>query len=430
MVEDHHQPSPLVKQSFRRILVAAALGMGGSVTSFAQSDANALMRAGVSDATILLGAYAAPLGKSTGANLNAGWVNAAAPLKPKRFELKLVGNVAYVPKAERTFSLDALGFNAPTTREIDGRTYTEVWQYKFSQAPTVFGTAKSEERETIRKVVTYENPVSGFEEKATVAELVLPEGLDLALNPLTPAMQLNVGVPLATEVMIRFLPTTEIVRDEVTVDYNGLLGIGLKHDIKQWVPYLRQLPVSLSLAAAYSSTRASLALPTVLPDAPAGTTFADSTQGNTNYQGPSVTDADYSGQGADFRVQAWNVNALVSREFTLVSVYGGLRYARSITTMQLTGTYGVATVPYYNPENATDSNNRRLTLVNLTDPIEIKTAHGQASLVGGFRFKLGFLALSGEAALSRFSTASLGISAGWMDLVPARRGLKKSLNKW
>ncbi len=419
-----------MKHFFYKTLIAATVVASASTASFSQSDVNALLRAGVNDANTLLGAYTAPLGKLTGANLNAGWVNAAAPLKPKRFELKLVGNAAYVPTAERSFSLDALGLNAPTTREIDGRTYTEVWQYKFSQAPTVFGSAENDQQETIRKVVTYENPVSGFEEKATVAELVLPDGLGLALNPLTPAMQLNVGVPLATEVMIRFLPTTNVVRDEVTVDYNGLLGIGLKHDIKQWVPYLRQLPVSLSLAAAYSSTGASLDLPTLLPEAPAGTTFADSTQGNTNYQGPSVTDADYSVQGANFRVQAWNVNALVSREFTLVSVYGGLRYARSITTLQLTGTYGVATVPYYNPENATDSNNRRLTLANLTDPIEIRTAHGQASLVGGFRFKLGFLALSGEASLSRFSTASLGISAGWMDLVPARRRVKKSLNKW
>ncbi len=419
-----------MSQIFCKTLLAVAIVANALTTSFAQSDINTLMRAGLDDATTLFGAYAAPLGKSTGANLNAGWVNAAAPLKPKRFELKLVGNAAYIPTAERAFSLDALGFNAPATREIDGRTVTEVWQYKFSQAPTVFGATDDRESETIRKVVTYENPVSGFEEKATVAELVLPDGLDLALNPLTPAMQLNVGVPMGTEVMIRFLPTTEMVRDEVTIDYAGLLGIGLKHDIKQWIPYLRQLPVSFSLAAAYSSTSASLELPTLLPEAPTGTTFADSTQGNTAYQGPSVTDADYSGQGADFRVQAWNVNALVSREFTLVSVYGGLRYARSITTLNLTGTYGVATVPYYNPENATDSNNRRLTLVNLTDPIAIRTAHGQASLVGGFRFKLGFLALSGEATLSRFSTASLGISAGWMDLVPARRRVKKSLNKW
>ena len=419
-----------MRQIFCKNLLTAAIVTSASAASFAQSDVNAFVRAGAADATTLLGAYTAPLGKSTGANLNAGWVNAAAPLKPKRFELKLVGNAAYVPKAERAFSLDALGFNAPTTQEIDGQPVTEVWQYKFSQVPTVFGSTDEREPETIHKVVTYENPVSGFEEKATVAELMLPKGLNLALNPLTPAMQLNVGVPLATEVMIRFLPTTEILRDEVTVNYGGLLGAGLKHDIKQWVPYLRQLPISLSVAAAYSSTRAALKLPTILPEAPSGTTFADSTQGNTNYQGPLVTDADYSGQGADFRVQAWNVNVLVSREFTLVNVYGGLRYGRSITTLNLTGTYGVATVPYYNPENATDSNNRRLTLVNLTDPVEIKTAHGQASLVGGFRFKLGFLALSGEATLSRFSTASLGISAGWMDLVPARRELKKSLNTW
>ena len=277
-----------------------------------------------------------------------------------------------------------------------------MWQYKFSQAPTVFGSTDEREAETIRKVVTYENPVSGFEEKATVAELMLPAGLDLALNPLTPAMQLNVGVPLGTEVMIRFLPTTEILRDEVTLNYGGLLGAGLKHDIKQWVPYLRQLPVSLSLAAAYSSTGASLELPTILPEAPAGSTFADSTQGNTAYQGPSVTDADYSGQGANLRVQAWNVNALVSREFTLVSVYGGLRYARSVTTLNLTGTYGVATVPYYNPENATDSNNRRLTLVNLTDPIKIRTAPRTGQPGGWVSFQAGLSGAVGRGHLVAF----------------------------
>ena len=105
-----------MKRIFCRNLLAAAVVASASAASFAQSDVNALMRAGAADATILLGAYTAPLGKSTGANLNAGWVNAAAPLKPKRFELKLVGNAAYIPAAERSFSLDALGFNVPATR--------------------------------------------------------------------------------------------------------------------------------------------------------------------------------------------------------------------------------------------------------------------------------------------------------------------------
>ena len=407
--------------------LAAAL-FSLSHTTIAQLEINNFIRGGVKDANTLLNAYMSPFGKSTGANLNAGWINTAAVLKPGRFELKLVGNAAYVPVAERTYSLDALGFNTPTTRQVNDQTFTETWQYKFTRAPTIFGSA--ENPEAIRKVTTYQNPTSGNEEKAVVAELPVPDGLGVPINPLAPAMQLSVGVPLATEVMIRFLPATEIASDEVALHYGGLWGLGAKHDVKQWIPGLRNMPFSLSIAAAYSTTRASMDLATIRPEVPQGEAFADSTRAKTGYRGPSVEDTDYSGQGARFHMQAWNVNALISREFTLISVYGGLRYAHSTTSVNLTGTYGFAGEPYYNPENPFDPNNRKFTLVNLEDPIKSKTTHAQVGLAGGFRFAMGFLALSGEVTLSRFATASLGISAGSLDLVPARRGVKKNLNIW
>ena len=411
-----------------KVLTAAAALFSLSHSTVAQSGINNFIRGGVDDASTLLEAYASPLGKSTGANLNAGWINTAAALKPGRFELKLIGNAAYVPATARTYSLDGLKFNLPTTRVIGDRTITETWEYTFTESPTVFGT--TENPQTIRKVVTYQNPTSGNEEEAVVAELPIPDGLGVSINPLTPAMQLNVGIPLATDVMIRFLPSAEVANDEVTLNYGGMWGLGVKHNIKQWIPGLRNLPFSMSVAAAFSSTQASIALPTLLPEVPMGESFADSTLANTEYQGPSPSDTDYSGQGAAFRIQAWNINALISKEFTLISVYGGLRYAHATTSVNLTGTYGVAGEPYYNSENPYDPNNRRFTLVNLEDPLQIKTSHGQVGLAGGFRLQMGFLALSGEVNLSRYSTASLGISAGSLDLVPARRGVKKNLNIW
>ena len=423
-----YQTYKTVKTNSVKALAVAAALLGLSPVTFAQSDINNFISGGLEDANTLLNAYAAPLGKSTGANMNAGWINTAAPLKPGRFELKLVGNVAYVPKSERSYSLDKLGLGTPTTRTVAGQEVTEQWQYQFTQVPTVFGSA--ENSETIRKVVTYQNPNSSTQEVATLAEIELPDGAGLFINPLAPAMQLSVGVPMGTEVMIRFLPATDVNSNEVALNYDGLWGLGVKHNVKQWIPGLRNLPFSLAMAFGYSTSKASLELPTLLPTAPIGEAFADSSLANTGYQGPSVDDADYSGQGADFRVHAWNVNVLISKELPLLSFYGGLRYARSSTEVNLTGTYGFASVPYYNTEQTFDPNNRKLTLINVEDPIQIKTSHGQASLVGGFRFKLGFLALSGEAALSRFPTASVGISAGWMDLVPARRGVKKNLNIW
>ena len=417
-----------MKISFVKALAYATVLASLSHAAIAQSQINQFIRGGVDDANALLDAYVSPLGKSTGANLNAGWVNTAAALKPGRFELKLVGNVAYVPSSARTYNLDALGLNVPTTREVGDYTITETWQYRFKRVPTVFGS--TDNPETIRKVITYQNPSSGNEETAVIAELPIPDGLGASVNPLTPAMQLTVGIPLATEVMIRFLPSAEVASNEVALNYGGLWGVGVKHNVKQWFPGFRNLPVSLSVAAAYSTTRASVSLPTLLPEVPPGEAFADSTLANTGYQGPSVGDADYSGQGTGFRVQAWNLSALVSKEFSLISVYGGLRYAHSITTINLTGTYGFAGEPYYNPENAFDPNNRKFTLVNLENPVSIHTSHGQVGLAGGFRLTMGFLALSGEVNLTRYPTASLSLSAGSLDLVPARRGAKKNLNIW
>ncbi len=402
--------------------------LGAAPVSFAQSDVNNFIQGGLQDANTLLDAYVAPLGKSTGANMNTGWINTAAALKPGRFEFKLVGNVAYIPTGQRTYDLDALGLGTPTTRTIDGLEVTEQWQYQFTQVPTVFGSA--ENKESIRKTITYQNPNSGTQEVSTVAELELPDGAGVSINPLTPAMQLSVGIPLASEVMIRFLPSSEVDTDDLTINYGGLWGLGLKHNVKQWIPGFRELPFSLSVAVGYSASRTSLALTTLTPTLPAGESFADSSAANTGYQGPSVEDTDYSGQEASYRMQAWNISAVISKDLPLISVYGGLRYAHSITEMELLGTYGFAGVPYYNTESSFDPNNRKLTLVNAEDPIQIKTTHGQAGLFGGFRFKLGFLALSGEAVLARFPTASVGVSAGWMDLVPARRGAKKNLNIW
>ena len=189
-----------MKTNFIEAWIIAAALLGSTVAS-AQSDINSFIQGGVTDANTLIGAYVAPLGKSTGANMNTGWVNTAAALKPGRFEFKLVGNVAYIPTGQRTYDLDALGLGTPTTRSIDGLEVTEQWQYQFTQVPTVFGS--TENSETLRKTITYQNPNSGTQEVSTVAELELPDGAGVSINPLAPAMQLNVGVPLATEVMIR-----------------------------------------------------------------------------------------------------------------------------------------------------------------------------------------------------------------------------------
>jgi hypothetical protein len=380
----------------------------------AQSTLGEIFNGGVQDAEKLLNAYMAPFGASLGANLNAGWINTAAPLKPGRFELKMVANVAFVPTNEQTYNLDALGFRNPVERNYNGATAVEQWQYSRAVAPTVFGSGA--ETATITKVLTYQDEVSGQTITQEMAELPLPAGLGFSFNPIAPAPQLSVGLPLGTELMGRYLPGVNRSIDNTDIDFKGIWGIGIKHNIKQWIPGIKRLPFSMSLAVGYSASDASFSFLPVLPQAPGNGHFADPSLAGTAYSGPTPDPATYDGQGVAFRARAWNANLLVSKKVSVLSVYGGFRYAHARSSLRMKGVYGITGDPYQNPDNANDPNNGRYTLIHTEeDPIEVNMPLSQLGLVGGFRLKLAFLSLFAEGNYSKYSTVSAGIGFGWMN---------------
>lgn len=401
-------------KNLQKIAFTAALLTGTAAASLAQSEMADFVKGGVQDAEKLLNAYAGPLGESFGANLNAGWVNTAAPLKTGRFELKLVANVAFVPKVEQTYNLDALGFRNPVERTINGETAIEQWQYPNKIAPTIFGSG--DQAGELTKTLTYQDPVSGQTVTENVAGIPLPTGLGFSFNPIAPAPQLSVGLPKGFEIMGRYLPGINRTFDESAVDFSGIWGLGIKHDIKQWIPGIKMMPFSLSLAVGYSSSQADVVSAAMLPEAPAGGQFADPTLPGTDYIGDGINDANYDGQGVAFRASAWNFNLLASKKVSVLSVYGGVRYAWSRTTVTMKGVYGVAGEPFYNTADPNDPNNGRYMLINTDeDPIQLDMPLSQVGLVGGFRLKLGFLSLFAEGNYSKYSTVSAGLGFGWMN---------------
>lgn len=380
----------------------------------AQSDIGALVNGGMADANKLLEAYVSPFGESFGVNMNSGWTNTANTLKPGRFEIKLVTNAAFVPVNNRTYNLDALGFGEPVTRSLYGEEATEQWVYTDPVAPTIFGSG--DETATIRKTLTYTDPATGMENTETIAEFPLPQGLGIHINPLPIIPQVSVGLPFGSEIMLRFLPSVTLGEDQDAFEFQGLWGVGLKHDIKQWIPVISKLPFSLSAVAGYTAIHMGMDFSPIVPEAPDGGAFADPELAGTRYQGPALDAANYVGQGIRFSTHAWNVSVLASKKVSVLSAFGGLRYARSVTKVDMTGVYGFAGDVYINEEDVNDPNNYRYTLVNTErNPIDIDMPIGQLGLVGGFRLKLGFMSLFAEATWSRYSTVSAGIGFGWMN---------------
>jgi hypothetical protein len=246
--------------------------------------------------------------------------------------------------------------------------------------------------------------------------LPLPTGMGISFNPIAPAPQLSVGLPFGTEIMGRYLPGINTTSDETSVDFTGIWGIGFKHDIKQWIPGIKSLPFSLSMAFGYSSSQADLTFAPVLPEAPSEGQFADPSLPGTEYNGPAINDANYNGQGVAFKASAWNLNLLASKKVSVLSVYGGLRYARAKTHVMMKGVYGIAGDPYFNQNNINDPNNGRYMLINTEkDPIQLDMPLSQVALVGGFRLKLAFFSMFAEGSYSKYSTVSAGIGFGWMN---------------
>lgn len=331
----------------------------------------------------LFKAYLNPFGQSFGVNLNSGWINVGHAMKPGRFELKLMVPFTFAPQSARTFQLTDVF--TPEYTNTNSDTY---WRLNgLTESPTVFGS--NESPGSITKVVRI--PDSGGGTTDVEANIPLPPGLGFATNFLPPTAQLSVGLVKKTELMVRFVPA-------VTAGDASFRswGVGVKHDIGQWIPVVKSLPFSISAMAAVSSLNLDYDIDyevTRPSDASASTP-----------QHSIVSD-----QVFNFNSFGWTTGLFISKKIPVLTVYGGLRLMSSNTVLSANGTY-----QFYVPERE-NANDVDYSLQTLRDPLEVRMPITQFGVTAGTRIKLGFLSLFGEYNLSRFSTVSAGIGLGWMD---------------
>ena len=139
-----------------------------------------------------------------------------------------------------------------------------------------------------------------------------------------------------------------------------LFGIGVMHDIKQYLPVVNKLPFDLSMFVGYTNLKTSF-----------------------------VIDSDLN-QFAELETTGTVIQALVSKKLALFTVYGGLGYASSETTFGLKGDYETETETY-------------------TDPVDLAYENSGIRANVGLRVRLLFLNVFGEYAFQEFNTVTVGI---------------------
>lgn len=325
-------------------------------------DIGAFLKAGVDDATILTQEYLKPFPTGFGTGLNAGWNEEAAPKKTLGFSLQIRPSVAIVPSSDQEFDVSTLNLQNISVAAGENPV-----------TPTISG-----ENSAGPELVVRDN--NGNE----LTRFNMPQGTGFAAVP-APIIQASVGLIKKTDISLRFFPETEIL------DYGNfaILGGAIKHDITQWLPASKVIPVDISLMAGFNRITVN------------GNLELDP-EGPRNPQDPSMTsnpNPNFDNQKLETTTNTFVVNALVGKQLPFISVYGGVGYQNASFDLDIKGDY---------PVNTSVAGQNFYNVVS--DPISFTLdSESNVHLLGGFRFKLGVLAFYGEATVANYFTANAGI---------------------
>jgi len=322
-----------------------------STTTFGQDDFHKFLEAGADDASAIYESYTSPLFSGLNFAFSRGWYNTAKAHKPLGFDFSLNVSIAFVPDKDLFYPAsevtDRWVANGGNTQFATG---TGVTQY-----PTMVGP------QSPKPVIQVRNPITGQFE--TTGEFEGPVGFNYA-NDLIPKAtpvalpQFGIGLYKNTDLKFRFLPS--VGSDDVKLQ---MFGIGLMHDIKQWIPGNSLIPIDISILVAYS---------------------------NIDFEVRNIDNV--QGNEAIFELGAWTYNLLVSKELHVITFYGGLGYVNSTNTIDLIGEYDV-----------------EANLNPIVDPVSIKTSDSGFGGTLGFRLKLAVLTINAEYTLQEYNTLSFGL---------------------
>ena len=338
----------------KKIYLVLIVSLFSTSTIFAQDNIGEFLEAGVEDANTLVEGYVAPFMKGFGTGLGSGWLNTAEAHKNFGFDLTVTVNAAYVPDKDLFYQPNLInGGYAPGSP---------------TQSPTIFGSDADSD------IPTYEYSYEEDGETYT-GTFDAPEGLNIkdaiGMQAIpVPMAQLGIGLFKKTDLKIRWTPEVDVEDGKFK-----LIGFGVMHDVKQHIPGIKRLPFDLSVFVGYTSLSFDMPI-----------------------------DEQYSGNGGgvnmpnglgQFDVNTWTGQAIISKKFSVLTVYGGLGFNSVKSELALKGDYEV-----YDDSGSIS--------VSGTDPIGLSFKTGGPKLNAGFRLKLAIITLHADYTVQKYDVLSVG----------------------
>ena len=319
-----------------------------SIVSFAQIDLESILEGGVGDAQTFLRGYIQPASTGFGYGVNGGWYTTAKTHKFLGFDIAVIANASVVPSSSDTFTFNEVDY---TNIKLDGGTGSSS-----AELPTLFGSQKLEDR-----------PLLEFSDGDgnTISSSTLPgAGLEQAIgfNAVPSAMvQVGLGLWKNTDLKVRFIPKQSASEYEFSA-----FGIGIQHDLKQWIPFVKRLPFDVSALVAWNDIKTKAFL-----------------------------DADNEpNQALEFNTKTFLFQILASKKLSILTLYGGIGSSSFNSDVNVLGTY-TASQGSNIPE----------------DPISLNYTGSSLRANAGFSLKVLGINLSADYILQEFNTVS--VTAGF-----------------
>jgi hypothetical protein len=311
----------------------------------AQSDLENLIKGSRDDANYLVKGYMTPALNTIGYGLNQGWYNTAKPHKVLGFDLTITASAISIPSSDLTYRVENSKLST-----IDLVTPTPA--AGAADVPTIFGADVTPVYRYRQGGGTF-NGAPGLNFDVPIAGSAVP----------VPMVQLGIGLPKGTDVKLRFFPSTGLGAGGRDGNV-GMFGIGVLHDVKQYIPGVKELPFDLSAFVGYTKLNFDVNLdPTNNPS-----------------------------QKATFGSSATTIQGLISKKISVLTFYGGLGFNFIGSDLNVKGTYNLGGA----------------TPTTVTDPISISNSTSSASFTAGLRLKLAIFTFHGDYTFQKYNALTLG----------------------
>ena len=349
----------MIKAFQKRILSLVVVFSITSSLLFSQFDNLDFLKAGEYDGSRIAEAYFAPWANAFGAGLNGNWYNTAKPHKLGGFDITVGLSAGVAPSSDDTYDVSKIGL----------KTFVGT-----GMAPTVSGPDKD-------GPLLSSPPISGV----APITFALPRGTNWKYIPV-PSLQAGIGLPLGSELKVRYAP-------KITISDFGLTswGVGLVHSIMQYLPGDKLLPFDVSLFGGYTK---------LTGNSPIGLD-----PGANQFYSSKYPPTAFDNQNFKIVTQAWNASLLASVNLPVITFYGGIGYTKSSTVINLTGNFPL---PTYNPAlSLTDYVYEDAGVLNDFDPIDIENFSGMRANIG-FRLKFAVITIHADYTRAYYNVFSTG----------------------